>query len=58
MLFVGMASSNSSSVSNPAPRINWAMIRANKDENERMKFQGSVTLLYKFIVVLLKLSVC
>lgn len=33
-------SSNSTSDSNPAPVINWAMIRANKDANEKMKFKG------------------
>eukprot|EP00105_Crassostrea_gigas_P010018 XP_011425160.1 PREDICTED: probable ATP-dependent RNA helicase DDX43 [Crassostrea gigas] len=31
--------SNSTSDSNPAPVINWAMIRANKDANEKLKFK-------------------
>uniref|UniRef100_K1QDP9 Putative ATP-dependent RNA helicase DDX43 n=1 Tax=Magallana gigas TaxID=29159 RepID=K1QDP9_MAGGI len=33
------ASSNSTSDSSPAPVINWAMIRANKDANEKLKFK-------------------
>ncbi|XP_061166109.1 probable ATP-dependent RNA helicase DDX43 [Saccostrea echinata] len=31
---------DSSNGSNPAPMINWAMIRANKEANEKIKFEG------------------
>lgn len=40
-------SSNSTSDSNPAPVINWAMIRANKDANEKMKFKGCHSVVQK-----------
>ncbi|XP_062570833.1 probable ATP-dependent RNA helicase DDX43 [Saccostrea cucullata] len=31
---------DSTTGSNPAPMINWAMIRANKEANEKIKFEG------------------
>lgn len=40
-------SSNSTSDSNLAPVINWAMIRANKDANEKMKFKGCHSVVQK-----------
>lgn len=46
--FSGMSTNttNSSEVSSATPVINWAMIRANKESNERMKFEGSYIALY------------
>lgn len=45
-------SSNSTSDSNPAPVINWAMIRANKDANEKMKFKGCHSVVQKKCFIL------
>lgn len=46
------ASSNSTSDSSPAPVINWAMIRANKDANEKLKFKGSHSVVKNILLIL------
>lgn len=46
------ASSNSTSDSSPAPVINWAMIRANKDANEKLKFKGSHSVVKNILPIL------
>lgn len=44
--------SSSTSDSNPAPVINWAMIRANKDANEKLKFKGSHSVVKNTLLIL------